>query len=239
MICCDFNLPGVDWDSWSASEGESRVLDLLGDKFWHQVVRGPTHIEGNTLDLCITSSEELIGKVEVTEPLGASDHHKLEVTLLGPAAKQETTEEVPDWTKADYVAMKLALEEVNWEQEFEGKSGVECLEVFYEVVRRETERCIPKKVRRKSSRPLWMSGNIIRMIRKKRRLWQNYTSSEYYRQDYGSFQAYKEVEKRVRAEVKKAKRKFERKLAKQSKKNSKQFYSYLKKTTFNRVSVGH
>ena len=99
--------------------------------------------------------------------------------------------------------MKLALKEVNWEQEFEGKSGVECLEVFYEVMRRETERCIPKKVRRR-----WMSGNIIRMIRKKRRLWQNYTSSEYYRQDYGSFQAYKEVEKRVRAEVKKAKRKF-------------------------------
>ena len=130
------------------------------------------------------------------------------------------------------------IEEVNWEQEFEGKSGVECLEVFYEVVRRETERCIPKKVRRKSSSPLWMSGNIIRMIRKKRRLWQNYTSSEYYRQDYGSFQAYKEVEKRVKAEVKKAKRKFERKLAKQSKKNSKQFYSYPKKTTSNRVSVG-
>ena len=97
------------------------------------------------------------------------------------------------------------IEEVNWEQEFEGKSGVECLEVFYEVVRRETERCIPKKVRRKSSRPLWMSGNIIRMIRKKRRLWQNYTSSEYYRQDYGSFQAYKEVEKRVKAEVRRPK----------------------------------
>ena len=82
--------------------------------------------------------------MEVTEPLGASDHHKLEV--------------------------------------------------FYEVVMRETERCIPKKMRRKSSRPLWMSKNIIRLIRKKRRLWQNYTSSEYYRQNYGSFQVYKEVE---------------------------------------------
>ena len=61
------------------------------------------------------------------------------------------------------------------------------------MVRRETERCIPKKIRRK------------------RRLWQNYTSSEYYRQDYGGFQAYKEVEKRVKAEVNKTKRKFERK----------------------------
>ena len=111
------------------------------------------------------------------------------------------------------------------------------MEVFYKVVRRETERCIPKKMRRKSSRPLWMSKNIIRLIRKKRRLWQNYTSSEYYRQDYGSFQAYKEVEKRVKAEVKKAKRKFERKLAKQAKKNSKQFYSCLKKSNSNRVRL--
>ena len=35
---------GVDRDrNWSASEGQSRVLDMIGDKFWQQVVRGPTH----------------------------------------------------------------------------------------------------------------------------------------------------------------------------------------------------
>ena len=123
--------------------------------------------------------------------MGASDHHKLEVTLLGPAAKQDTMEEEPDWKKANFAAMKLALEEVNLKQEFEGRSGVECLEVFYEVVMRETERCIPKNMRRKSLRPLWMSKNIISLTRTKRRLWQNYTSSEYYRQNYGSFQVYK------------------------------------------------
>ena len=239
VICGDFNLPGVDWErNWSASEGETMVLNMLDDKFWHQTVRGPTHRDGNTLDLCITSSEELIANVEVTDPLGASDHHKIEVTMLGPAAHQGTTEEVPDWTKADYPAMKLALEGINWVEEFGDKSGLDCMDVFYEVVRRETDKCIPKKTRRTSSRPLWMSRNIISLIRKKRRLWRNYTTHEYYRQDFGSFQAYKEVEKKVKNEVKKAKRKFERKLAKQAKKNSKQFFSYLKKTTANRVSVG-
>ena len=50
--------------------------------------------------------------------------------------------------------MKLTLEEVNWQQEL-----AECLEVFYEVVRTETERYIPKKLRRKSSRPLWMTSS--------------------------------------------------------------------------------
>ena len=44
VICGDFNLPGVDRDrNWSASEGQSRVLDMIGDKFWHQIVRGPTY----------------------------------------------------------------------------------------------------------------------------------------------------------------------------------------------------
>ena len=71
------------------------------------------------------------------------------------------------------------------------------------------------------------------MIRKKRRLWQNYSSKEYYTQDYGSLQ-----EQRVKAEVKNAKRKFERKLAKHSRKNSKLFCSYLKKSTSNRMNVG-
>ena len=45
-----------------------------------------------------------------------------------------------DWTKADYPAMKLVLEGINWQQEIEDKSGVECLEVFYDVLRRETGR---------------------------------------------------------------------------------------------------
>ena len=52
----DFNLPGINWDRWwSASAGERMVLDTLGDMFWHQLVRGPTHRLGNTLDLCLTS----------------------------------------------------------------------------------------------------------------------------------------------------------------------------------------
>ena len=56
--------------------------------------------------------------------------------------------------------------------------------------------------------------------------------------DYASFEAYRNIQKEVKREVSKAKRKFEKKLAKNAKKNSKQFYSYLKKKTANRVTVG-
>ena len=55
---------------------------------------------------------------------------------------------------------------------------------------------------------------------------------------HNSFKAYKEVQKQVQTSVNDAKRKFERKLAKAKKKNSKSLFSYVKKKTKNKESVG-
>ena len=61
VVVGDFNLPHIDWDrGWSNCGGEMMVLDTMQDLFWHQLVRGPTHRLGNTLDLCMTSSLDLV-----------------------------------------------------------------------------------------------------------------------------------------------------------------------------------
>ena len=85
---------------------------------------------------------------------------------------------------------------------------------------------------------MWMSKNIMRLLRKKRRLWRNYTTHDYYRQDHESFQAYKKVQSDVKKAIKQAKMKLEKSLAKAAKRKPKKFYSYLKNKTSNRVSVG-
>ena len=98
VIGGDFNFHGIDWDRWwSDNEGEQEFLSMLGDKFWTQTVRGPTQQSGNTLDLVIPSSEELIAEVETLDHLGTSDHNKLEITLVGPAKDRSSKEKVPDW----------------------------------------------------------------------------------------------------------------------------------------------
>jgi signal recognition particle subunit SEC65 len=125
-----------------------------------------------------------------------------------------------------------------WEEEFGEMGGEECMAKFYETVDRVTRECVPTKLMRTGNKPLWMTGNIIRMLRRKRRLWRAYTEERYYRQDFRDYQAYQEVQKEIRKEIKKAKRKLERSLAKKAKKNPKKFYSYLKSKTSNRVSVG-
>ena len=64
------------------------------------------------------------------------------------------------------------------------------------------------------------------MIRKKRRLWRSYSTEERTRKDFASFQAFKKVQKEVEKAVRNAK------------KNPKAFYSYIKKKTSNKVTVG-
>ena len=236
VVCGDFNLPNIDWErGWSPCGGERMVLDVMEDMFWEQMVRGPTHRLGNTLDLCITSPE-LVAGVEVISPLGNSDHSGLELNIIGMTADRSSKEEVPDWGKADMEAMKVKLSEVEWEEEFREMGGVESMDKFYEVLERVTKECVPTKMRRTANRPIWMKNNIMRMIRKKRRLWRAYSGEGYYRADHRDFTAYQEVQKELRKQVRKAKRKLEKSLAKKSK--QKQFYAYMKSKTSNRVSVG-
>ena len=92
----------------------------------------------------------------------------------------------------------------------------------------------PTKRRRISSRPLWMQQNIMRIIRKKRRLWNTYRKSR----DYEEYLAYKKVQDETQKLVRQAKRKFERKLAKEAKQKPKLFYSYLKSKSSNKQTVG-
>ena len=108
------------------------------------------------------------------------------------------------------------------------------MDVIYKVLDRETEKHVPMMLRRSDQKPIWMHKNILRLIRKKKRLWQWYTRDG--GKDFASFQAYRDIQKDVKKEVRQAKKKLEKKLAKDAKKNSKQFYSYLKKKTANRVT---
>ena len=96
-------------------------------------------------------------------------------------------------------------------------------------------KCVPLKRRRKGMRPWWMTRKVMRLIRKKRRLWRFYTTDPRARKDFNQFEAYIRVQKEVQAAVKNAKKNYEKKLAKDCKKNPKVFWSYMKKKTSNRV----
>ena len=145
------------------------------------------------------------------------------VDIVGPALERDSVEMVPDWAKADMDGLRQAISEIDWAERLEGKTGLESWELMKKVIQEETDRCVPLKKRRTSSRPIWMNKNILRIIRKKRRLWKAYTREEgplpgmRGNKDSASFMAYKKVQQEVQKATRRAKRKVERKLAKDRK----------------------
>ena len=92
------------------------------------------------------------------------------VDLLNPGGKDDSKELVPNWEKADLDKLAANLGELDWVTELEGKSGQEGWDFIKKRMDEETDKYVPKKLRRVSSRPMWMTKNVMRIIRKKCRL---------------------------------------------------------------------
>ena len=112
------------------------------------------------------------------------------------------------------------------------------MEKFYEVLTIIINESVPTKLRRTKNRPVWMNRNILRLLRRKRRLWRAYFREGVYREDYQNFRAHKELQRELRIQIKRPKRKLERDLARKAKKDPKKFFAYMKSKTCNRISVG-
>ena len=151
------------------------------------------------------------------------------------AADGSSKEEVPDWGKADMQKMKASC--LRWSGKTNSGGWVEGRQWTSEILDRLTKECMPTKKRRTGNRPLWMTCNIMRMLRKQKTLWQAYCGEKYYMADHREYLAYQSVQKEVKKQMWMAKRKLERSHAKKSKKIPKQFCAYMKSKTSNRVNV--
>ena len=73
---------------------EKKFLDTCNDKFLTQHVTFPTHKSGNTLDLLLSTEDELIGDVTDCGPLGGADHTKVLAEIILPLENNESTESI-------------------------------------------------------------------------------------------------------------------------------------------------
>ena len=233
IIIGDFNFKDIDWNTYSGGPSSKAFMDSVNSGFFTQHVDFPTQSCGNILDLVFSSRANLIASVSDVGKVGKSDHSLILVELSGSVRINKTEQEVPDWGKADMGKLVDLLAEIDWEAKLQGTTQ-ESWDIFKSVLDEVQTECVPKKVRRSIHKPLWLTRNVLRIIRKKRRLWRTYSATK----DYQDFQAYREVEKHVQKAVRRAKCNFEKTLAKNSKSNPKAFYSYLKSCNANKEGVG-
>ena len=246
VVIGDFNLPKIDWTTLSVNATESslskRFLDVSLDRFLHQHVDFPTNLtpHGNEkmtetcIDLLFTDNRDTVASVKSNGHLGKSKHVMIEAEIIIPTMENKTDEMIPDYKKADFNEIRNSISAINWENILSEADTITSWELFKTKLLSTIEESIPKKKRRCSNRPLWMIQNVMRTIRKKRRLWKWYCTTK----DYEDYQAYQKTCSIARKAVRKAKRNLERKLARDAKTNCKPFYRYLNSCTKTRTKVG-
>ena len=135
---------------------------------------------------------------------------------------------VADWARSRTI--RRDIDQVEWRTELEGSTANEAWEKLKEKLKRTVDTNVPKKKGRRSTRPPWLTQEIMRGIRKKKRLWKRARNGQ-------GREQYQEEEKRVKKLIRNAKRNLEKRLANE-KNNKRPFYAYVKGKTKSRQTVG-
>ena len=117
LFCGDFNLPNARWDNRVETPSckiQSAMKDFQNEHFLHQVVNEATHRSGNNLDLVFTNSRHLISEITCTETK-MSDHHIVEISThfkshFARAQKKHTK------FHNTFASLNFFSEDVNWDQ---------------------------------------------------------------------------------------------------------------------------
>ena len=123
-----------------------------------------------------------------------------------------------DWNRADWSEMENQLRDRQWLQEIRAAGTEAAWQIFTDKINAVVEQCVPERRKRNVNRPPWMTQEILRAIRKKKRMWPKFKGKQ--NQD-----EYKKQEKLTRNLIRNAKKKFKRRLAEGGGKNKKPFYA--------------
>jgi len=229
LLIGDFNLPNIDWEKGMATGKAADFMAAVEDCMMDQLVSFPTQVKGNILDLVVTNIPERVNEVSEQGRLGKSDHVIILASVsVGRTEKQQKPSQ--DWRKANWDAMRTELRRADLQSTIRMQGADEAWKTLRSTVNTLIEQHVPARRLRNSNRPAWMTQNILREIRRKKKLWKMCRGQ--------ATEEYKAAEKKVKNMVRNAKRNFEKKLAEGNGGNKRPFFAYVKKKTNSRPSIG-
>ena len=185
IVTGDFNFPNIDWytgSSFRSDPSADEFCNILGDFFLIQknmfATRGLCNTKGNILDLVLTNNEFLVRDVSVHPNAFDSDHFPLTFTLVAETNRpQNVQRKVYCYKKADFIGLREILHHIPWESVISDCPFEDCLTRFQDILFSAINQCIPQVTLRRRSRPPWISNEIMKLIRKKKKLWKRMKAS--------------------------------------------------------------
>ena len=238
----DFNFRGINWSSWTTSEGsesmEARFIDAVKDCFYHQHIDKPTRRRGNDnpsqLDLIFTDEEMQVSDVQHLAPLGKSDYSVILFNFCS-YIDYSKPKDTYNYEKGDYEGMIAELVSLGWCEDYVNSAKNRTVEENWLLLRNKLidlrNRFVP--LQKGSSKPRWkkrgvpiddVTRNAIKSKKKAHREWMTANQSE---ESDSKKSRYKKISNKVKKLLRRAKKLFERGIAQDAKRNSRYGSSVL------------
>ena len=238
IVMGDFNFPQINWDE-GLVEGpldsqQAEFYNATQQLYWQQNVHCHTRYrDGQTpsqLDLVFSSQNYVIDDMEMSDPIGKSDHVVLKWKYI---LKSSTDKNGPTYSgtrrrnfkRAKYDEILTSLNQVNWTQIQD--MDVEGAWAFIkEQIDSHIEKNVPLQKPPRSRKPgkPWWNRKLTREVVKKYKLWNIYSRTKQ-QEDYQSYCTQRN--KTIQA-IREARANYEELISKNVKSNPKALYKYIR-----------
>ncbi|EFA12433.1 hypothetical protein TcasGA2_TC005244 [Tribolium castaneum] len=202
IIMGDFNFPCIDWSAKNTTGQtiiEKQFSELLLENNLSQIVTEPTRFRSqqrpSLLDLVILSDVNLVSSLNVSNPVGTSDHAKIEIELQimiysEPYARIKTTS-IVDYTRIDESLLTYdwnGLDSLNAEEQWKHFKSIlqTCITT--------NSRLFTNRLRK--DKP-WINQHMLDKIKYKAKLWKKFKRKP----TEDNFSAYKRFSNQLKSDL--------------------------------------
>ena len=170
----DFNLPGIAWNNVNATRNatshEKEFYNMFNDMGLTQIVRFPTFLSGNILDLILLTEEDRYAGLEYSQPFPKCGHVVIKFEYIYNSVEREAASRW-DWSRGDYPAISEAYYEEDWDYEFSHLSFEQKCTRFCEFYTDTIRTHIPHVSNRRQRQPPWLRRVPRRFIIERNETW--------------------------------------------------------------------
>ena len=181
VVLGDFNFPNIDWNLGCPTGSNPETVEfcnVLDDFFPLQknlhLTRDTSNpgSHGNILDLVLTNDEFLVDDVLVHLNAFYSYHHPLTFKLhVKKTRSRNAQRKVYCYRSGDFHGLRETLRTLPWDLVTSDTSIDTSLDKFQDMPFRAIDHHIPQRTLKRRSRPPWIDNEIMKLIRKKKKLW--------------------------------------------------------------------
>ena len=252
ILCGDFNLPNINWSEGQPHDTQNKMVTTLATfqsrQLLSQMIKQPTHSEGNILDLIFTNDRQLFSEINCI-PTSKSDHFIVEVSThfkshFAKSRQQKRTffnvfdahnffSEDVDWD-----AIRSELKKTEWQEDLaQMDSAADMLNLLISTCEEIGGAHAPKKKSDKSKKHLIPRDRRI-LMRRRRKITKQLRIHQPPSRKKTLDNELISIEEKLQESYNKSHDFQERKAIQAIKRNPKYFFTYVKKLSKVKTAIG-